>query len=174
MGCGLMLETRTLCLYGQTRRRVSVFRRLTSGAVFWTARAASDPIRAARIVGPKPKTPLTSIIYERCTAWTAISGFSMMRVCAQIINPTYITSKYSLSRHIKPRPCCPSCPSIDFIEENIALAARLHVRLFLISALAVQERQKRSVFLVNVAFPTRLERENTVRETDVNGVNAHG
>lgn len=154
-----MIETRTLRLYDHARRRMSVFRQVAKYRCFWTARTASTQCRTSRIYRRNPKTLLSSITYERCTAWTAISGFSMMRVCTLMVTLELAKLFLPSSRHIKPGNCCPSCPSIDFIEEYRLLAALLHVRSISISALAVQNRLRSIAFFVNVAFPTRLESE---------------
>lgn len=156
-----MVETRTPCLYDHARQRMCVFRRVARHSGFWTARTASTQCRTPRICRADPKTLLPSITYECCTAWTAISGFSMMRVCARVITLELVIIRFPSSRHIKPGNCCPSCPSIDFIEEYRLLAVLLHVRSISISVLSVQNRLRSIASMVNVAFPTGLETGNS-------------
>lgn len=155
-----MVETRTLCLYDYARRCMSVFRYVASCGGVWTARTASYSRRTRSRSYNNPESPYFPISYLRWTGRTAISGFSVMREHALVITLELAISTSSSSRHIKPGNCCPYCPSFDFIEEYRPVSVLLHVRLFLISVLPVQNSLRSIAFLVNVAFPTGLEGRN--------------
>ncbi len=156
-----MVETRTLWLYNHARRRMSVFRHVASYRFFWTAGTASFTGRTRSRSCNNPKSLYFPISYLPWTRRTAISGFFMMRVCVHVITLKSVIYILSSSRHIKPGNCCPSCPSIDFIEEYRSITVLLHVLSISISVLAVQNRLKSTVSLVKVAFPTVLETGNS-------------
>ncbi len=156
-----MVETRTLCRYDHARRHMSVPRHVPKSGVSWTARTAIQPLRTGSCNGRNPKSRSFPMPYLPRTGRTASSGFSMMRVCARVITLKLAKLLFPSSRHIKPGTCCPSCPSIDFIEEYSFITVLLHVRSTSISVLSVQNRPKSTVSLVKVAFPTVLERRNS-------------
>lgn len=165
-----MVETRTLWLYNRARRRMSVFRHLANYRGFWTARTAGLTARTRSRSCNNPKSAYFPISYLPWTRRTAISGFFMMRVCARVITLELVLYFSSFSRHVKLRNCCPFCPSIDFIKENRLLPVLLHVHLFSISVLAVQNRLRSIVSLVKVAFPTGLESENRISRSQIASV----
>lgn len=74
-----MLDTRTPRRTHRTCGDLSALPVHTKGPG-WTARTASPRARTASAARHKAKTHFISKAYDAWTAWTAISGFFMMRV----------------------------------------------------------------------------------------------
>ncbi len=148
-----MLETRTLCPYDQASILLRVHQIFGHVEAWCTARAARPERWTLRIWPHLGKYFYFTDTYFGWTAWTAISGFSYTRVCIyECIGCHQSFFIYPASRHIKPRNCCPICPSVEIIDENTFLSVLKSVQYFFIAVLAVQQQILTYKFFLNLVL----------------------
>lgn len=157
-----MLVTRTLSLYDQSSTLLCVHRFCSFVEASCTARAASPDSWTQRNLTNSTKYFFFTSTYFGWTAWTAISGFSYMRVRVRVfITDDKIFFIYAFSRHIKLRNICPICPYVEIIDKNAFLAVLLYVQYFSIAVLAVQQLKLTYEFLLKLALTTELSGRKT-------------